>query len=74
MTAAVARITAQARGVEIGRVALAVCRLALTVFAAVLYALGYGTAKLFALVWFALAWSGTAIQVGWQDARSGSSG
>lgn len=38
----------------------------LTALAAVLYAAGWLTYK----IWFALAWCGAAIRVGWQEAHS----
>lgn len=56
------RITVEAQQVRPGRTVL----LAL---AGLLYALGWLTAKAFGLVWFAAAWTGTAVKVGWVDAR-----
>jgi len=67
------RISAQARTVRPGGVALGVFAVALAVFTAVFYALGWGAGK----AWLVLAWAGTAIKVGWKDAaraRNGSSG
>lgn len=37
--------------------------------AAVLYGLGYGAAKLFGAVWFALVWVAIAVRLGWTEAR-----
>lgn len=51
-------ITEQARQVHLGRVVL-------TVLAAVLFSVGW----LAGAVFMALAWSGTAVKVGWLDAR-----
>ena len=56
------RITAEAKQVRPGRAVL----LAL---AGLLYAIGWLTAKAFGLVWLAIAWTGTAVRVGWADAR-----
>jgi hypothetical protein len=60
----VSRITQEAREVRFGRTVLAV-------IAGLLYGLGWLTAKLFSVVWFALAWAGTAVKIGWVDARDG---
>lgn len=38
-------------------------------FAAVLYGLGYGAAKVFGVVWFALVWTAMAVHLGWTEAR-----
>lgn len=56
------RITVEAKAVHPGRTIL----LAL---AGLLYALGWLTAKAVGLLWFAVAWTGTAVKVGWVDAR-----
>jgi hypothetical protein len=58
----VERITVEARQVDVGR-------LVLTVLAAVLYAVGWSAGKVLGAVWLALAWSGTAVRLGWQEAR-----
>ncbi|MFI6681890.1 hypothetical protein [Kribbella sp. NPDC050470] len=60
----VGRITKEAREVRFSRTVLAV-------IAGVLYGIGWLTAKLFGLVWFAVAWAGTAVKIGWTDARGG---
>lgn len=54
----VQRISMEAREVRFGRTVL-------TVIAALFYAIGWLVAKL----WLAVAWCGTAIKVGWQEAR-----
>lgn len=56
------RITAEAKQVSPGRAVL-------LAVAGLLYALGWITAKAFSLVWLALAWTATAVKVGWSDAR-----
>lgn len=56
------RITTEAREVRPGRTLL----LAL---AGVLYGIGWLTAKAFGVLWFAAVWMGTAVKVGWVDAR-----
>jgi len=61
----VERITSEARKVEFVKTVL-------TMVAAVLYGLGWVVAKVVTVVWFALAWAGTAVKVGWVDARAGS--
>ncbi|HEU4542571.1 MAG TPA: hypothetical protein VFR23_15700 [Jiangellaceae bacterium] len=55
-------ITRQAREVRFGRVLL-------TVIAAVLFGIGWIVAKTFTVLWFALAWSATAVKLGWQEGR-----
>ena len=55
-------ITAQAREVKPGRTVL-------TVVAAVLFGLGWVTAKVFATVWLGLMWAGVAVRVGWKSAH-----
>lgn len=57
------RINAEARKVEFTRTVL-------TVLAGLLYGVGWVTAKTFAVLWLALAWSATAVRVGWVEARS----
>jgi hypothetical protein len=52
-------ITAQARQVRFGRMLL-------TVFAAVFFAIGWTVGRVF----FALAWCGVAVRVGWQAGRA----
>ena len=64
------RITAEAREKQAGRTALAVLRAVLTALAAVLYAAGWIAFKTLAGLWFAAAWIGTAVKVGWQEARN----
>lgn len=56
------RITVEAQEVRPGRTLL----LAL---AGLLYGIGWLTAKAFGLLWFAAVWTGTAVKVGWTDAR-----
>lgn len=56
-------ITAQARQVRFGRVAL-------TVIAAVLFGIGWLTARLFGALWLALAWTGVAVREGWRAGRT----
>ena len=55
-------ITAQAREVKPGRTAL-------TVIAAVLFGLGWVTAKVCAVAWLGVMWSGVAVREGWRDAH-----
>lgn len=55
--ARVDRITVEARRVRPGRVIL-------TVFAAVLFSIGWVAGAL----WLAVAWSATAVKVGWMEA------
>lgn len=55
-------ITAQAREIRFGYTIL-------TFLAAIFYALGWITAKVFTALWLALTWSWTAIRIGWQEAR-----
>jgi hypothetical protein len=57
------KITAEAREVHFGRAVL-------TVVAALLYGIGWVTAKVVGGVWFALAWAWTAVKVGWTEARA----
>lgn len=56
-------ITEQARDVHPVRVLLAV-------IAGLLYGVGWVAAKTLGAVWFALAWAGTAVKVGWREART----
>lgn len=60
----VSRITDEARQVRFGYTVL-------TVIAGLLYALGWLIAKAFTGAWFVAAWLGTAVKVGWTDARAG---
>lgn len=59
----VGRITEEAKQVRFGYTVL-------TILAGLLYALGWIVAKAFTGVWFVLAWVGTAVKVGWKDART----
>lgn len=56
------RITAEARQVHFGRTVL-------TLLAAVLFGIGWTVAKVFGVVWLTLAWTATAVKVGWVEAR-----
>lgn len=53
-------INARARDVQIGKTLL-------TILAAVLFALGWITAKTVRVIWLAVAWSAVAVKVGWQE-------
>ena len=57
------RITAEARETHFWRTVL-------TVIAGLLFGLGWITYKAVAGLWFVLAWVGTAVKVGWQEARA----
>jgi hypothetical protein len=57
------QITAHAREVHFWRSVL-------TVIAAALFGLGWVTAKAFAVLWLALAWSAVAVKMGWQQGRA----
>lgn len=57
------RITEQARQVEFTRTVL-------TVLAGLLYGLGWVTAKTLTGLWLVLAWSATAVRLGWVEART----
>lgn len=57
------RITEQARQVEFTRTIL-------TILAGLLYAFGWVTAKTLTGIWLAVAWSATAVRLGWVEARS----
>jgi hypothetical protein len=52
-------ITAQAHAVRPGRTVL-------TVIAAVLFGVGWVTARVFAVVWLSVMWSGVAVREGWR--------
>jgi hypothetical protein len=56
------RISARAKALSAGRVAL-------TVVAGVLFGVGWLVAKTLGGAWFVLAWCFAAMQVGWTDAR-----
>ena len=60
-------ITQQAREVKFGRAVL-------TLIAAVLFGLGWVTSRVFAVLWLAFAWSGTAVRVGWEAEHGPSRG
>ena len=55
-------ITAQARTVRPGRVLVGV-------IAACLWMVGFATAKLFGVLWFAGVWAAVAVRTGWREAR-----
>lgn len=57
------QISEQAREVRFSRTLL-------TVIAGILFGLGWVVAKAFGLAWLALAWSATAVKVGWQEGRA----
>lgn len=59
------RITAEARDIRLGRALL-------TLLAGVFYVIGWIAAKVVGVVWFAVAWAGTAVKVGWAEARASS--
>ncbi len=63
----VERISAEAREVRVGHTLL-------TLVAAVLYGIGWAAGKVLGMLWLALAWSGTAVKVGWTEARSSTGG
>lgn len=58
---------------EIGRQAREVhfWRTVATLLAGLLFAVGWLTAKAFAVLWLALVWPATAVKVGWQAGRAG---
>jgi len=56
------RITVEARQVHFWRTVA-------TVLAGLLFGVGWLTAKTFGLLWFAAAWSFTAVRVGWREGR-----
>lgn len=57
----IGRISEEAQKVQFSRGLL-------TLIAAVLYAAGWITRKVFVVLWLVLAWSWTAIRLGWQEA------
>lgn len=61
MAVDIARINAEARQIHFGRMVL-------TVLAAILYAIGWITRKVFVVLWLTLTWSWAAIRIGWRDA------
>ncbi len=56
------RITTEAREVDFRRTAL-------TLLAGLFWLIGWTTGKALGGIWLALAWSATAVRVGWADAR-----
>lgn len=60
----VERITAEARAIRPAHTLL-------TLIAAVLYGIGWLAGKVLGGIWLALAWSATAVKVGWTEARDG---
>jgi hypothetical protein len=58
----VERINVEAREVRFGRAIL-------MLLAGLLYGVGWIAARTFGLIWLALAWSYTAMKVGWQEGR-----
>lgn len=58
------RITAEAREVTFVRTVL-------TLVAMVLWGVGWVAGKVLGAIWLALAWSATAVKVGWIEARNG---
>ena len=44
-------------------------RTVLTIATAVLFGLGWTVAKMFAVAWLAVTWTGAAVALGWQEAR-----
>jgi hypothetical protein len=56
------RISEQAREIRPGHALL-------TIIAAMLFALGWITAKMLTVAWLAILWSFAAVKVGWQEAR-----
>lgn len=63
LTTPIDRITAEAKQVRFGRSVL-------TLVACVLFAIGWCAAKAVGVAWFALAWTVTAVKVGWVEART----
>lgn len=59
----IARITAEARDVQFGRVLL-------TVIGRLLWCLGALAYHAVRITWLAVAWCAVAVKVGWQDARA----
>jgi hypothetical protein len=56
------RITSEARQIRFRRIAL-------TLLAGLLWLIGWTTGKTLGGIWLALAWSMTAIRLGWTEAR-----
>lgn len=61
MAVDIGRISTEARDVQFRRGLL-------LVLAAILYGIGWAARKLFVVVWLVLAWSWTAVKLGWQEA------
>lgn len=61
------RITVEAREVDFRRTFL-------TVIAGVLFGIGWVAAKVVGVLWLAVAWSVTAVRLGWSEARASSRG
>ncbi|MGH9249675.1 MAG: hypothetical protein ACRD0W_09210, partial [Acidimicrobiales bacterium] len=61
------RISVEAREVHFARTVA-------TLLAALLYLVGWMAAKAFTALWFAVAWSATAVKVGWVEARKPATG
>lgn len=59
------RITAEARQVHFWRTVL-------TLIAGLLFGIGWVAYKASAVLWLAITWSGTAVRLGWRDARASS--
>ena len=57
----IGRINEEAREVNFTRAFL-------TAIAAILYAIGWIARKTFVVLWLTLAWSWTAVRLGWQEA------
>lgn len=75
MTTAVLRPVGDKRGQRLDQVTAAARqhpfgRTVLLWLASLLYLLGYGVAKVFGAVWFALVWVAMAVCLGWTEARS----
>lgn len=60
------RISERARQVHFWRTVL-------TLLAGLLFAVGWVVAKGFGVVWLAVAWTATAVVVGWQEGRKNAS-
>jgi hypothetical protein len=58
----VEQISREARQIQFGRVLL-------TLFAGLFFVIGWLVAKLFGVLWLAVAWSAAAVKVGWQEGR-----
>lgn len=56
------RITVEARQVHAGRTLL-------TLLAGFFFLAGWTAAKVVGAVWLGLAWAGTAVKLGWREAR-----